>query len=98
MKKIALSVALVSLSVSPVLAAHNNPWAGADDTVLAKNHDGNQEKSIGTPGEDEMRGQMNQNVNSNAGGSSVGGTSSGGSSNQAGGGNGGMGHGHARDR
>lgn len=43
---------------SMALADHNNPWATAEDTVLSKNHDANQLKSAGTPGEDEMRGVM----------------------------------------
>ncbi|WP_421904558.1 hypothetical protein [Mameliella sp.] len=53
----AIGFALISASVQ---ADHANLWAGEDDTVLSKNHDANQARSIGTPGENEMRGVMNR--------------------------------------
>ncbi|MBV7392579.1 hypothetical protein [Mameliella sediminis] len=54
---LAAALGLVLMS-GAALASHANPWATADDTVLEKYHDANQAKSIGTPGEDEMRGAM----------------------------------------
>lgn len=60
---------IVSVAMTgQVFAAHNNPWATDLTTVLGKNHDTNQAQSEGTPGQDEMRGNMNQNVSPNAGG------------------------------
>lgn len=56
---VALGLALMSGAAQ---ADHANPWATAEDTVLAKNHDANQARSIGTPGEDEMRGVMARNA------------------------------------
>ncbi|WP_323772134.1 hypothetical protein [Antarctobacter sp.] len=53
----AVTLSLVVLS-GAAQADHGNPWATADDTVLSKNHDANQAKSVGTPGEDEMRGAL----------------------------------------
>lgn len=55
------SAALIAsvISTTAVNAAHNNPWAGPDDTVLAKKHDTNQAKKPGT-GQDEMRGDQAQ--------------------------------------
>ena len=50
---VALAAALGS---TPATAAHNNPWAGPDDSVNAQFHDDNQERSADTPGSDEMRG------------------------------------------
>jgi len=61
MTKTILSVVIL-LVASSAQAAHNNPWATPEDDVLAKNHEQNQEKSIGTPEQDEMRGIMNQNA------------------------------------
>lgn len=63
MKIIALSLSLAVLTGSQALAAHNNPWAAPEDTLLAQNHDENQLASVGTPGEDEMRGVMVHNAN-----------------------------------
>ncbi len=48
--------ALIAFMAPPVLANHGNPWAGEDDVVLSKYHDANQLKSVGTPGEEEMKG------------------------------------------
>lgn len=50
---------LVALSLTAAEAAHNNPWATADDAVLSKNHDDNQSRSLDRPGEDEMKGVEN---------------------------------------
>lgn len=83
MKIIALSLSLAVLTGSPALAAHNNPWATPEDTLLAQNHDENQLASVGTPGEDEMRGVMVQNANQ------TGGTAGQGDGGQGGGGQGG---------
>jgi hypothetical protein len=83
----ALAVAL------PASAAHNNPWATPEDDVLAKNHDANQEQSIGTPGEDEMRGTMDRNMTSDPGNRGMGGARLGGGRSGGGGGMGGGGHG-----
>jgi hypothetical protein len=55
-KTAALAAATVILLAPPAQAGHANPWATADDTVLARNHDDNQARSAGTPGEDEMNG------------------------------------------
>jgi hypothetical protein len=49
-------------AVSPGFAAHANPWATAEDTVLSKNHDDKQARSLDTPGEDEMKGQMTRSA------------------------------------
>ena len=58
---LAVAMGLAVLS-SAVQADHGNPWATADDTVLSKNHDANQARSEGTPGEDEMRGALTRNA------------------------------------
>ncbi len=84
MKRIAFGLALTFIATAPAIAAHNNPWADTDDTVLGQNHDVYQERSIDTPGEDEMKGQMNQNVNSTAGGGFGGAAPANGSGHQAG--------------
>ena len=90
---------LLTLSVAPVFADHGNPWAGPEDDVKSQFHDENQEKSLNTPGEDEMHGQSNRNVSTNAGRGAAGraGTSAGGSGNggsgRGTGGNGAGGHG-----
>jgi hypothetical protein len=62
MKQLAVGAALAVIAATPVLADHNNPWATPEDTLLAQNHDDNQEQSVGTPGEDEMRGVMVQDA------------------------------------
>ena len=67
-----LGLVLLTLSVAPVLADHGNPWAGPDDKVNSQFHDASQEKSLNTPGEDEMHGQANRNVSPNAGGKAAG--------------------------
>ncbi|MFA8442091.1 hypothetical protein [Yoonia sp.] len=68
MKRIVLGLVLASLAAAPAIAAHNNPWADAEDTILGKNHDDFQERSIDTPGEDEMNGDMTLSAGSRAGG------------------------------
>lgn len=82
----AIGIALMS---APVQAEHANPWAGEDDTVLAKNHDTNQARSIGTPGEDEMRGVMNRRAHGKLDDPQGGGGVAGGASGRAGGDTGG---------
>lgn len=103
-----LGLVLLTLSTAPVWADHGNPWAGPDDEVKSQFHDANQEKSLNTPGEDEMHGQTNRNVSPNAGrgaaghanagtgGSRNGGGGNGGGGGHGGGGNGGGGGGHGR--
>jgi hypothetical protein len=97
-----LGLVLLTLSTAVVLADHGNPWAGPDDQVKSQFHDVNQEKSLNTPGEDEMHGQTNRNVSLNAGSGAAGHASEGveggrgggqGSGGQGSGGNGGGGHG-----
>lgn len=66
--KLALGLIAVAATASPAMASHANPWATDDDTVLAKNHDENQAKSIDTPGEDEMRGKLVRNAYGKLGG------------------------------
>lgn len=93
-----LGLILLTLSVAPVLADHGNPWAGPDDEVKSQFHDANQEKSLNTPGEDEMHGQTNRDVGPDAGGSSAGhasaGAGGGRGDGQGSGGNGGGGNGN----
>ena len=60
MKTLTLAAALTALSFAQVIAGHANPWATEADSVLEKNHDANQAKSVNAPGEDEMRGNMAQ--------------------------------------
>ena len=67
--QLAIFLATAVMTAGTVQAAHNNPWAGEDDVVLEKFHDANQAKSIGTPGETEMRGVMGRNANGKLGGS-----------------------------
>jgi len=59
--------AALALLSTPALAAHNNPWASEGDILLSKKHDDNQLKSVGTPGEDEMRGDMKLDAGTNSG-------------------------------
>lgn len=103
MKKIALAIALASVVTSPAVAAHNNPWATTQDTILGKKHDENQEKSVGKPGQDQMQGTMAQNGSANVGGgfggvgpsdgSGHGGAGNGGGGGAGNGGGGGAGNG-----
>lgn len=65
---LAVILAATAFSAATAQAAHNNPWAGEEDVVLSIYHDANQAKSIGTPGEDEMRGVMSRNANGKLGG------------------------------
>jgi hypothetical protein len=62
MKTTALLTIACFLLGGPGLAGHANPWASEDDVVLQKNHEVNQLKSINTPGEDEMRGNMTRSA------------------------------------
>ena len=92
--RISLKVAAIALSLAfavPASAAHNNPWATPEDDVLAKKHDGRQEKSADTPGQDEMRGTMDRDVTADPGRRGMSGPRSG---NGAGGGAGAAGGGH----
>jgi uncharacterized membrane protein YgcG len=95
---ILIVAAVIAVATGTVVSAdHNNPWATAGDIVLSKNHDSNQLKSLDTPGEDEMRGNMNQNGasktggNRGSGGSGSKGDSSKGGSSKGGGKSGGKG-------
>ena len=56
----AIAIALIG---APAFAGHNNPWATADDTILSQYHEEYLEKSVDTPGEDEMLGTMVQKAN-----------------------------------
>jgi hypothetical protein len=67
MKTTILGVMVSVAMAGAAVAAHNNPWTDDLNTVLSKAHDTNQAKSEGKPGQDEMRGNMNQNVSANAG-------------------------------
>ncbi|GGE50103.1 hypothetical protein [Actibacterium pelagium] len=84
--KEAVILALCAGLASPALAGHNNPWT--DDLSILKEqyHDANQEQSIDTPGEDEMRGEMEQNANGKLDGGSGGGGSQGSGEGKGGGG------------
>ena len=62
MKSYLTVAAVLGCLTSPALAAHANPWASESATVLSKNHDANQARSVNTPGEDEMRGAMARNA------------------------------------
>lgn len=53
-------LALFQMAATGVWAAHANPWAGDDDSPLSKDHDTNQEQSIDTTGDDEMKGVMSR--------------------------------------
>jgi hypothetical protein len=53
---LAALAATLALGSTPAAAAHNNPWAGPEDSVEAQFHDDNQERSAETPGSDEMHG------------------------------------------
>ncbi len=86
-----LAAAIGVAAGSAAYAAHNNPWATEDDIVLAKKHDANQLKSVGTPGEDEMRGNMKQTGASTSGGGNRGSGGSGGGAKSSGGSKGGGG-------
>jgi hypothetical protein len=92
LKKTILAVAVATLVSTPALAAHNNPWAKTTDTLLAKSHDDNQEKSLGKPGQDQMQGDMAQKGAGNLGGG-FGGTAPADGHGHMGGGNGGGGNG-----
>ena len=81
----ALAFALTLGGATGALAAHNNPWATAEDTVLAKNHDAYQAARPGT-GEDRMLGDMVQ-AGADRGGNRGG--TDGGSASRGEGGNGG---------
>ncbi|ANT62291.1 hypothetical protein AYJ57_17870 [Salipiger sp. CCB-MM3] len=62
MKYLILGTFLVGTAVSPLYAGHANPWADGDDTLNMQYHDANQAKSLDTPGQDEMRGNMVQSA------------------------------------
>lgn len=99
----ALASAVIGVSATPAFAAHGNPWAEDDDVVFSQFHDENQVKSIGTPGQDEMKGDRaltgagkTGSANRGSGGGSLGngGSGNGGGGNGGGGGgNGGSGNG-----
>jgi hypothetical protein len=93
MKQIAFAIFIASVATSPAAAAHNNPWATTEDTVLGFKHDDNQEKSVGTPGQDQMQGALAQKGSGTVGGGFGGvapadGSGHIGSGNDGGGGNG----------
>ena len=79
---------VLSLAAQGVWAGHANPWASEDDELVMQYHDDNMEQSIGTPGEDEMKGVMMGHARGKLD-DSVGASAAGGGG--AGGGNGGGG-------
>ncbi|WP_139792778.1 hypothetical protein [Pseudophaeobacter leonis] len=90
----ALATAVIGVSANPAFADHGNPWAEEDDVVRSQFHDVNQAKSVGTPGQDEMKGAMVQSAQGKQGSANrgSGGVGIGGSGEGAGGaGNGGGG-------
>ena len=68
MKRILLAVTCQFALAAPALAAHNNPWAEADDVLIGAMHEVNLTQSSDTPGEDEMKGKLERNVPDHAGG------------------------------
>jgi hypothetical protein len=82
-RTIVAALAVATVSTAPAFANHNNPWAGPDDILLSKKHDSKQEKSIGKPGQDEMRGNLRQEGAKTTGGP---GRGSGGTGGKKGGG------------
>ncbi|CUH77624.1 hypothetical protein [Tropicibacter naphthalenivorans] len=90
------TIGMMTLTAGAALAGHANPWTTDTSILLEQYHDTNQARSIGTPGEDEMRGVMTQNafgkLSDDAGGAQD--NAQGGSSARGGnGGNGGKGGG-----
>ncbi|MHA6264938.1 hypothetical protein ACXYMO_17200 [Arenibacterium sp. CAU 1754] len=92
-----LAAAVLSANAGAGYAAHANPWADDGDVVQEQFHDVNQGKSVGTPGEDEMRGVMSRNAHGKLGGdvgrAGMAGSGQGGAAGAAGAGNAGGGHG-----
>ncbi|MDR9394233.1 MAG: hypothetical protein RI571_07890 [Roseovarius sp.] len=82
-----LGIAL-TCTENAAFAAHGNPWADEDDTVNARYHDTNLEKSVDTPGEDEMNGALSRNAHGKSDSSQG---QSGAAGGNGGGGNGGGG-------
>jgi hypothetical protein len=95
----ALATAVIGVSANPAFAAHGNPWAEDDDVVFSQFHDENQVKSIGTPGQDEMRGDRALTGAGKVGSAnrgSGGGAGNGGGGGAGNGGGGGAGNGGGR--
>lgn len=57
-----LIAVLAATIATPLWAAHANPWATPDDTVLMQYHEENLAESEDTPGEDEMLGVMTRDA------------------------------------
>lgn len=76
MKLFSALLAMIFLSAGGAWAGHANPWASEGDILQMQYHEENLAKSVGTPGEDEMRGIMVQKahgkLDGKAGGTSVG--------------------------
>ncbi len=93
MKEAIIFVA-VTIAAAPAFAGHNNPWTDDLSILNQQFHDTNQLQSLDTPGEDEMRGEMERNASgkleSGLGGPGSGGWGQG-ESTGSGGGNGGGG-------
>ncbi len=101
MKKIMMmcvSGMFLTAATNPAMAAHANPWAGDDDSVPAANHDSNQAKSVGTPGQDEMNGAMSRSAHGKMGTTPSGGVASSNSGLGEGGGPAGAVGGHGYDK
>ena len=56
MRKILISAVFAGSIASPLISGHGNPWATEDDVLQMQYHAANLVQSVGTPGEDEMRG------------------------------------------
>jgi hypothetical protein len=82
---LAMILTCTLMSAGMAQADHNNPWAGENDVTLSKNHDANQARSIGTPGEDEMRGVMTRSAKGKLGGTGAGKGGQGGEGGKGGG-------------
>lgn len=97
MKKLFLAAVVTSLSCSPLIAGHANPWATDEDDLDMQYHEENLAQSEDTPGEDEMLGVMVQGARGKLEGTMFDRADGGYSAGQgvgAGGGNGGGGSGN----
>jgi hypothetical protein len=101
MEKLFIAVVVASLSASPLVAGHANPWATDEDNLEMQYHEENLAQSEDTPGEDEMLGVMVQSARGKLEGTMLGRSGGGYSAGQGvgvgrgnRGGNGGSGNGH----
>ncbi|WP_146344222.1 hypothetical protein [Falsiphaeobacter marinintestinus] len=89
---------ILTTASSRAMAAHANSWADGDDSVVSANHDSNQAKSVGTPGQDEMNGAMSRSAHGKMGTTPGGGVASSNSGLGEGGGPAGAVGGHGYDK